>query len=167
MPKGVFERKQRTHEQKISSLRKRLEQLSEPVTESGCILFVGCENYLGYGVIAFDKKTRMSAHRASFMVCHGEIPAGMDVRHKCDVRCCINPLHLELGTHQQNMRDMVLRGRSPCMPGELHPNAKLSDDLVKFIRSSQESARSLARQLGLSKTTILRARTFNTWKHVA
>jgi len=51
-----------------------------------------------------------SAHRASYRIHNGEIPSDMHVRHRCDNPACVNPDHLELGTHQQNMSDKALRG---------------------------------------------------------
>ena len=55
----------------------------------------------------------LSAHVAAFMNAWGPVPKGMIVRHTCDNRACINPMHLQIGTHADNMRDMATRGRHP------------------------------------------------------
>lgn len=75
-----------------------------------------CWNWTGftegnrYGVIrVFDKME--SAHRFSYELYNGAIPAGLEILHSCDNRQCVNPDHLAVGTHEQNMLDAVLRGR--------------------------------------------------------
>lgn len=57
------------------------------------------------------------AHRASYRLFTGPIPDGLLVRHKCDNPACVNPDHLELGTHQQNMSDMALRNSGRAASG--------------------------------------------------
>lgn len=64
----------------------------------------------GYGVARTHEKT-ITAHRLSYLAFNGEIPAGLCVLHKCDVRVCVNPEHLFLGTHRDNAQDMVRKGR--------------------------------------------------------
>lgn len=64
----------------------------------------------GYGQMKYEGKT-VDAHRVSYRCFHGEIPEGMDVLHSCDNRRCANPDHLRLGTHKENMEDMVAKGR--------------------------------------------------------
>lgn len=60
----------------------------------------------GYGNFRGSK-----AHRVSWELAHGRIPEGLYVLHKCDVRDCVNPNHLFLGTYKDNMVDMVSKGR--------------------------------------------------------
>jgi len=78
----------------------------------------GCWNWTAwkvgggrYGALRTSPSNYEMAHRLSYMLHHGDIPEGMCVRHKCDNGLCVNPDHLELGTHQDNMDDMHKRGR--------------------------------------------------------
>lgn len=83
----------------------------------------------------------------------GPIPAGLFVLHHCDNPCCINPEHLYTGTHADNTRDMVVRGRAPgnSMPGVRNPATKLTEAQVSQIRAMRESGtsyRQIARAVG-------------------
>lgn len=95
----------------------------------------------------------------------GEIPEGMLVCHSCDNRPCCNPVHLWLGTNEDNMADMVAKGRQAR--GLRRPESKLTPDLVGLIRSSKTPERRLAAQLGVSRQAIGNARRRRSWKSVA
>lgn len=82
------------------------------VDENGCWKWQGYISQNGYGNSTLKNK-RIQAHRLSYLAFIGEIPGGLFVCHKCDVRDCVNPDHLFLGTHLDNMRDMVQKGRHP------------------------------------------------------
>lgn len=108
------------------------------------------------------------AHRAAWRIMKGEIPPGMFVLHRCDNPACMNPSHLFLGTQADNLKDMWAKGRARpgVSKGEKHGNAKLTAELVRDIRSSQESGVELARRLNLTTTTICDVRKRRTWKHI-
>lgn len=81
-----------------------------------------CWNWLGgndgrYGEIYWNGR-RIKTHRASWIIANGPIPEGVEVCHSCDNPACINPKHLFLGTHSQNMKDARAKGRQP-IPHEL------------------------------------------------
>lgn len=80
-----------------------------PEPNSGCWLWIASVNNDGYGFFGMGGRT-MSAHRASWILHRGAIPKGKYVLHKCDVRQCVNPDHLYLGTQFDNMRDASIRG---------------------------------------------------------
>ena len=98
-----------------------------------------------YGQLTIDGQIQ-AAHRFAWELHNGPIPDGMHVRHRCDVPRCCNPAHLELGTHADNMRDVVKRGR--------HGRLVLSPDQVREIRQTEGTVRDLAARFGVSKSQI-------------
>jgi hypothetical protein len=78
--------------------------------ENGCWIWVG-SGCNGYGHIWISGRCRR-AHQVSWEIHHGPIPDGLYVCHRCDVKLCVNPDHLFLGTHQDNMNDMAQKTRS-------------------------------------------------------
>src|SRR5665647_1275780 len=81
-----------------------------------CWEWKGYLNPRGYGRLNKDYKYHQ-VHRVAYTVWVGEIPNGCMIRHKCDNRGCINPDHLEPGTHADNMRDMAVRHRADNRTG--------------------------------------------------
>ena len=77
----------------------------------GCWNWTGYLIKLGYGHSSFNKKTIL-AHRLSWILHKGEIPDGMCICHSCDNRKCVNPDHLWIGSHTDNVRDMFIKGRN-------------------------------------------------------
>jgi hypothetical protein len=67
----------------------------------------------GYGSIGYRGRN-LGVHRVVWMIHNGPQPKGMHVCHSCDVRRCVNPDHLWLGTNRENITDMVKKGRGPC-----------------------------------------------------
>jgi hypothetical protein len=104
-------------------------------------------------------------HRFMYEITYGKIPAGMIVRHKCDEPLCINPDHLELGTHADNARDKVSRNRQP--KGTQIKSAKLNEEAVYYIKFiSTENDKELARRYKVNISTIRSIKKGITWKHV-
>jgi hypothetical protein len=102
------------------------EQVDKRPTENGCWIWNGTLNPNGYGQIFVGplQGKAKTAHRVSWEIAHGPIPPGRGyhgtcVLHRCDNPACVNPDHLFLGSHFDNMADMKLKGRANGGPGEL------------------------------------------------
>lgn len=119
------------------------------------------------------------AHRVAYVLdTKTQIPDGLCVCHTCDNPSCCNPAHLFLGTHAENMADMVQKGRHvyegrggtpPVFRGEKHARSKLTAKQVKTARrlhARGESYASLARRFGVSGPCIRNAIKGRTWSHV-
>lgn len=146
------------------SLEDRL-RLDYAVDSNECWVWTGTTTR-GYGTVNW-KGFDGYAHRAAYLVWVGEIPEGLLVRHKCDNRPCINPAHLELGTHEDNMEDAVSRGRTN--KGSSNPQAKLNEEIVLEMRrqySEGVSQAEIGRAFGVSQTVAGRAINGKTWRHV-
>jgi len=148
-----------------------------------CWKWNGCKTDKGYGIIYFDGKWR-KAHRMSWIIAYPEkvITDDLEVCHKCDNRACVNPRHLFLGTHKQNIEDMDRKGRrgvalgikngSHTKPekrrrGSIHGMAKITESDVLEIRSSVGiSQRRLAKQYGISQPMVGFILRRENWKHV-
>ena len=92
----------------------------------------------GYGAFWLGHNN-VTAHRASYMLLVGQIPDGLMVRHACDHKWCVNPAHLSVGTHADNMADKVERTRQAR--GESHGMAKWTDDMVARIKQAHAMGR--------------------------
>ena len=121
----------------VVSLAEYLDARTSPEPMSGCWLWTGCANALGYGVCML--RGRRLAHRAWWAHANGlaDVPRGLVVRHRCDNPACVNPQHLETGSMADNPADMVARGRS--RRGERNPLSRLTTEAVLAIRSAVAS----------------------------
>lgn len=138
---------------------------STPEPNSGCWLWDKSVNKrTGYGQIGIGSHSMALAHRASYEAFKGPLSRADHVLHKCDVRSCVNPDHLFIGTHDDNMQDRQAKGRQA--KGERVACAKLKEADVAEIIKSPLGSRRLARLYGVNKSTILDVRRGHTWKHV-
>lgn len=126
---------------------------------------------LGYGRIGKGHDVYL-AHRVSWELHFGPIPAGLHVLHRCDNPPCVNPAHLFLGDQAVNSNDMWAKGRGSGPPhrlGEAVNTAKLTEEIVRECRrraAMGESPVALAREFGVVKSTMQRAVSRRNWAHV-
>ena len=130
-----------------------------------CWLWTGACERTGYGAFRFEGR-QLKAHRYAWELENGPIPKGMIVCHHCDVRACVRPSHLFLGTTLDNIRDKQAKGRQPY--GVDIRSSKLTPPQVLEIRLLFPSTTlsELSRQYGVSVPSIKAAVTGKTWKHV-
>lgn len=151
---------------------------------AGCWLWTGAVSHNGYGKLWTGTAT-VPAHRYSYTLHTGAIPDGLSVLHRCDTPACVNPEHLFLGTHTDNMADMVQKRRQyrtaprPSIPGATtgsvwirgskNGNARLTDEKVVELRALHGEGwtqRELAERFGMDQTTISDVARRKTWKHI-
>lgn len=134
--------------------------------QTPCILHPSQPGSHGYGQVYEDGK-HWTAHRYTYTKTKGEIPPGLLVCHTCDVKRCVNPDHLYLGTHKDNNRDTYARNRMPLRYGHLAVNvAKLTKEQAKDIKYSDAPAKELAVKYQINQSQVSRIRTGKTWKNI-
>lgn len=120
--------------------------------------------YKRFHVIVNGEKFRYLAHRLSFALSRGPIPAGMYVCHACDNRQCVRPDHLFLGYPSDNTNDMLLKGRKPV--GTSVAGAKLTPETAREVYESVESLNTIAGKYGISKKLVLNVKQGRAWRGV-
>lgn len=118
----------------------------------GCWLWTGARNEFGYGRVSIRSRV-YKAHRVAWYLARGPVPDGIDVLHSCDNPPCCNPAHLHLGTHRQNMREMVARNprfaRAKTATGDVTDIYEFQD----VVRYLAEDARTLTTYLATALMT--------------
>lgn len=134
-----------------------------------CWTWTGVRSPGGYGSINLGRRGAgfMPAHRMSYRIHHGEVPAGMDVCHTCDNPPCVNPAHLFAGTRKENMQDCVAKGRMRV--GEADGNARFTEVDIRQIRrmaSEGTSVKSIAQTFSAHERTIRAIVRREQWRHI-
>jgi HNH endonuclease len=125
----------------------------------------------GYGKLAHKGRSYW-AHRVSYTIFRDPIPEGMFVLHSTDVGADVNPWNLRVGTHADNMNDMVSRGRSSRYPllGTENGLARLTDDDVREIRALHAAGgwtqAALGKRFAVSRENVREIIHRRTWPHI-
>jgi hypothetical protein len=129
-------------------------------------------NWRGYGAFRFKDKTgSQEAHRVAWKLVFGD-PGSLCVLHRCDNPPCVNPNHLFMGTHLDNLRDMRAKGRgvdpprNPVLRGEASNFARLTEDEVRVIKlalKSGKNPREVGKLLGVPAGTVTNIKYGRSW----
>ena len=138
------------------------ERFLEKVYKSaGCWSWRAAKYPSGYGIFMLRKGVLRGAHRIAYQLFVGEIPAGLQVLHRCDNRACVRSDHLFVGTQRDNMEDMHSKGRwrygQRNQNGERNPNAILTDAQVRAMLAELAAGGrpvSVARKYGVQYRTL-------------
>lgn len=162
----------------LSLQERMMSRVAPPHPKTGCWEWTGARHYFGYGRMGIARpdgtQTTEVTHRVAWTVFRGPIPDGVCVCHKCDNPPCVNPDHLFLGSHIDNMRDCQSKGRGRHYLGSInagssHGMSKLTEPDVAAIKTmlaggTKQSV--IAHKFGVTQTAISRINTGKRWRHV-
>lgn len=160
--------------------------LCRVITGPNCWSWDGPTDANGRSKFYPAKDIKLFNHRVMWALLNGPIPDGKLICHRCDVPGCLNPKHIYCGTHADNSRDSVERGRTvwaqyPEMMREAvtrgglkntwtrgagSSTAKLTEDQARAIRASKERTKVLTEQYDLTRSAIQKIRRGATWKYI-
>jgi hypothetical protein len=138
----------------VTTTRERFEMKYIPEPNSGCWLWTSTVSTRGYGLFKLDRRQQF-AHRVAWSLANDrEIPQGLVVRHRCDTPTCVNPDHLELGTHADNAKDRDSRGhngfsnKTHCPSGHEYAgaNVRINADGSRHCRTCMHNRRTEGRE---------------------
>lgn len=139
-----------------------------PEPNTGCWLWAACTNKkTGYGVVGDKANDFGHAHRKSYFLFKGDFDRSMHVLHTCDVRCCVNPDHLYLGSNLDNSADKMRRGRQAN--GERIATSKLNVNQVLQIRIDKKlgiSSREIGGKYGIARQNVNAIISRKHWSHI-
>ena len=161
----------------------RFHERFDKTAKNDCWKWTSSIDPYGYGYLSIHQK-KIRVHRIAYLLQFNLDPVGYLVCHTCDIRSCINPKHLFLGTNVENSNDRDSKGRTakgnqhasriyvgaPYLPrGEQHPNHKLNVQAILAIRrmhSNGLTQRAIAYAIGVKEITVWKVIHRKTWAHV-
>lgn len=145
-----------------------LDERVVPVSESGCWVWTGWADRFGYGFVTRKlngRKTHLRVHRLQIeMMISRNLKRSEIVCHKCDVPSCINPDHLFIGSHTDNMRDMAEKNRAAR--GEKHGSAKLTTETAVKIYLAKGLHKDIGAAFGVGRECVDKIKRGERWHHV-
>jgi len=136
-----------------TSLRHSFEAKYIPEPNCGCWLWTGATNSRGRGSVGIPgSRQTITAHRLAYLLFRGPIPDGLHVLHSCDMPLCVNPDHLFLGTHQDNMDDCRAKGRKA--KGFELPRTKLTLEQIAAIIADSRPQQLIADEYGIHNSYV-------------
>jgi len=147
-------RKTKTLDEWVSFILDDIKKVKNNNIQGRCWEYQESKNRLGYGRFKFGGKKELLVHRVIYEHFNGKIKKGLFVCHKCDNPPCCNPKHLYAGTPQDNMNDMISRGRSNQPSGEKAYGAKFSNKVIEEIRNSSDPYLKIMKKYKISKGHI-------------
>lgn len=165
----------KTHLSNYDYLKMRIAQLQDdsarPWSDYPCLIWDRPALSSYASVFDRERKCADKAHRISFRLSNGEIPAGLLVCHHCDTRLCFRPSHLFVGTIADNSRDMAAKRRNFLVnnKGERHPLATLKEsDVIGIhdLRAIGKSVSEISKRFSVCTHTIYRILNGARWGHI-
>lgn len=145
-----------------------LEQIADHSGEA-CLIWPFGVTSVGRASVLMPNGKRVQVHRLAFFLKHGRWPKPCAL-HSCDDGRCFHWAHLREGTQQENIKDMMDKGRHVALRGEQQGNRKLTEAAVREIRrlyaSGHYSHPKLGRMFDVSHSTIGRIVRNEIWGHV-
>lgn len=134
-----------------------------------CWNWLGCiDAATGYGKVSCFGKKNWSPHRLAYFLMYGDIPDGMFVCHKCDNRICCNPKHLFIGTSDDNINDMISKGRNP-RGSKVGTSVLREEDVIKIkemLSTKKFTHKEIGEMFGVKKVTISAINSNRNWAWV-
>jgi len=133
---------------------------------------------MSYYYLPSGKKTTEKAHRKAWALTFGPIPPKILICHHCDNPACYRPIHLFAGSHRDNAKDCVAKGRHVCsfklypeiiQRGEKHHNSILNDAIIRQIRELSETMKQadIGARFGIGQTHVSQIVRRKIWGHVS
>ena len=137
-------------------------------TSGKCWEWIGRKSPEGYGRF-WDGDKDTTAHRFAYSLVYGAIPDGMFICHHCDNPGCVRTSHLFMGTHSDNMRDSIAKGRHVDNRGERHGLSRLCENdiyEIRRLRSLGIEQKILAKMWRICRPNVSLIVTRKRWKHI-